>query len=528
MTTENAIAEKKQKKKITFESVCTKLIFVLSAALFFAMSFWAVKYVHTYSYDFTSEHVVGAYDTLLPNLLTLGGVLVVLYVVQALLLRGTPDKQNKKVRIFWIIDMVLIGILGFIWVTGCHVMPRDDQYQVYLSALDFSQGNFAEMEAYFYMCPQQYGLAFLYECVLWIWDSHHFIQYINIIFLVMIMYFGYQISDCLFERPRVNLYTVLVMNAFLPLFFYVNFVYGEMGAVAACMCGIWAVFKWMKTQKKRYAFIAVAAMILALMVRLNMVIISIALIIALLFFALYKKNWKALILAASLVIIPMACIKMVEFSYEARSGYEVGEGIPVILNVAMGMQESWYGAGGYNAYNHSVFWEMDGDPYFAGEVAKEYIAGRINEFKADPGMARNFYQRKIWEQWNVGCFGSLVMTNYFDEEPFAPAQAVYMGDATVPLMRWMENYVFVIYFGALIYSVYGIIREKDIRKTVFSMIVIGGLIFSLLWEAKARYVFPYIVMLLPVVAMGLHMCHLSVEKSIQIVTKKIRKEKRME
>ena len=513
--------DKKENRKIP-ETICTKIVFAIAATIFFAFCFWAAKYKHSYGLDFTSEHVIAVYDSLKKNLVVLLVVLMSLYGIQALLLRGNIKKQKKKVFIFLIVDLIITGILATIWVSGCHIMPKDDQYQVYLTAVQFTQGDFSDMKAYFYMCPQQYGLAFLYECILWIWESYHFVQYINVAFLLLIIFFGYKISDCLFENPRINLYTILVMNAFLPLFFYVNFVYGEMGAVATSLCGIWGVLKWMKTQKVRYGIVAVTAMIFAYLVRLNMVIVAIALIITLMFFALHKKSWKALILAVALVAIPMLSIKMVEFSYEVRSGNQVGDGIPVVLNVAMGMQESWTGAGSYNAYNHTTFWEMDGDSYFAAEAGKEYIRGRLNEFKANPAAARYFYQCKIWEQWNVGCFGSLLMTKTFDGKPFAPAQSAYDGAATPKLMNWMEYYIFVVYFGALIYSLYGIIFEKDINKTILPMVVIGGLIFSIIWEAKARYVFPYVAIMLPAVATGLHMCHLAIEKTIKTGVKKVR------
>lgn len=498
----------------SFEVFCTKFVFVISAVMFVALSYWATKYKHNYGVDYASEKVYGSFDSFGINMLSLFIALFVLYGLQALLLRTDVETQKKRVRIFLIIDMIAVGIFAIVWVTGSHIMPSDDQLQVYLTSVEFTQGIYRDMEAYFYMCPQQYGLAFLYECIWWIWESYHFVQYINVVFLLMILFFGYQISDCLFDSPRINFYTVLIMNLFLPLTLYVNFVYGEVGTVAMSMCGIWAVFKWMKTGKLRYGVVAALAMTLALMVRLNMIIVVIAMVIVLLVFALCKKNWKACVVALALFVVPLGGIELVEFSYELRSGLEVGEGIPAVVNIAMGMQESWQGAGAYNAYNHQTFWNNGGDSQAAAQVAKDYIALRLEEFNADLGMMRYFYQSKIWEQWNVGCFGSLIMTNDFEAAPFPLAQEVYGGKLQVPVLNFMEYYLFVIYFGALVYSVYGIIFVKDLRKTILPMIVIGGMIFSLLWEAKARYVFPYIVLLLPAVAAGLHFCHTAVEKSV--------------
>lgn len=372
------------------------------------------------------------------------------------------------------------------------------------------------------MCPQQYGLAFLYECIWWIWESYHFVQYFNVAFLLMIIFFGCRISDCLFENARLNLYTILVINMFLPAFFYINFVYGEVGCVAMSLCSVWAVLKWMKTGKVRFMVVASLTMALAVLVRMNMIIVAIALAITLFIFVLKHKSWKACVLAILLFVLPMGSIELVEISYELRSGLEVGDGIPVSLNVAMGMQESWHGAGVYNAYNHTRFWnEGGGDTAVADEVGKAYIAGRLQEFKSDPAMARFFYQSKIWQQWNEGSFGSLLMTNDFEAAPFAPAQEIYGGSLKNITQNYMERYLFVIYFMALVYSVYGLLFEKELRKTILPMVVIGGMIFSLLWEAKPRYVFPYVTVLLPAVAAGIQICHLTVEKLVAIIKSKM-------
>lgn len=489
-------------KKITsfIEIFCTKAIFALAVVMFGGFSYWAVKYKHEFPADYSAERVVGSFDSLKKNLLVFLFVFGGMYLIQKLLSRGTKQAQKKKINIFVVINIILVGIFGVIWVAGSHIMPYADQHQVYLTSVEFSQGIYRDMKEYFYMCPQQYGLAFLYECVLWIWESYHLIQYINVIFLVMIYFFGFQLSKLIFGTQQAGLCTVLAMDLFLPLVLYVNFVYGEMGTVAMSMCAVWAVMKWLEKEKISYAVLGAVAMALAMLVRMNMVIVSVALAIILCVVALKKKNWKACVIALLLFVVPFGSIKAVELSYEARSGIKVGEGIPTVLVVAMGMQQSWQGAGAYNAYNHMVFWgDAGGDSEVAAQIATDYIKGRIHEMAEDPATTRYFYQSKIWEQWNVGSMGSLFMTKHFDAAPFALAQSVYDGPLQGPVLEWMNSYLFVIYAAAFLFAVYGFTFVKDIRSAVFYLIAIGGLIFSLLWESKARYVFPYVVMILPCV-----------------------------
>ena len=511
------------KKTAVLETMCTKIVFGIAAAMFFALTFWAVKYSHRYNLDYTSEKVWGNFDSMPGNMIMFLVIFVIFYILQLIILRGTEEQKHKRVKIFLIIDMIVVGIMATVWVTGCHIKPSDDQLQVYLTSVEFSQGIYRDMEAYFYMYTQQYGLAFLYECVLWIWESYHLIQYINIAFLIATIYFGYKISDVLFNNPRINFYTILVMNLFFPLFIYINFVYGESGIVAMCLCSIWSVLKWTKTGKNRFAVLAIIAMTLAMLARLNMVIIAIALVIMLLMFSLRNKNWKALVVAGLLFVIPFVTIEAVKFSYEVRSGLEVSKGSPAVLHIAMGMQDSWQGAGAYNAYNNSTFWgAAGGDSELASQIGWDYIRGRLQEFKADLGTARYFYQNKIWQQWNEGSYGSIIMTNKFDAAPFRPAQELYGGRLREASQNYMERYLFVIYLMAFVYSMYGFLFEKELKKTILPMIVIGGMIFSLLWEAKARYVFPYVAVLLPAVAAGLHFCQFFIENGVNWIKDKMK------
>ena len=53
---------------------------------------------------------------------------------------------------------------------------------------------------------------------------------------------------------------------------------------------------------------------------------------------------------------------------------------------------------------------------------------------------------------------------------------------------------------------------------------IGGFLFSLLWEAKPRYVFPYVYVCLPLAAMGLYQISEKAEAAISKISKKKNKE----
>ena len=47
-------------------------------------------------------------------------------------------------------------------------------------------------------------------------------------------------------------------------------------------------------------------------------------------------------------------------------------------------------------------------------------------------------------------------------------------------------------------------NHDQIKCTFLITIFIGGFAFHILWEAKSRYIIPYIVVLIPVAAMNIH------------------------
>ena len=88
-------------------------------------------------------------------------------------------------------------------------------------------------------------------------------------------------------------------------------------------------------------------------------------------------------------------MKAVDVIYEVRSGYPSGVGIPSILWVAMGLQETEGRAGVYNRYQQATFTDYDCQQELAAQQGKEYIRERLEEFSQDPGMAFNFFKNKV-------------------------------------------------------------------------------------------------------------------------------------
>ena len=220
--------------------------------------------------------------------------------------------------------------------------------------------------------------------------------------------------------------------------------------------------------------------------------------------SLRQHSLKMLVVAALTLAVPLGAIGAMRLSYEWRSGIKIEGGIPASMYVAMGMQRTSGGAGVYNGYNNSVFrGEANSDEKKANEIALSYIRGRIQEFMADKTMAKDFYKDKIQAQWNEPTFCSLVMTATFEQEPTGIVEELYYGSWQQRYRDYMNRYLTVLYLGVILYCAWGLMRKSDILQCLMLIGVIGGFLFSILWEAKSRYVLPYIILLIPYMALGI-------------------------
>lgn len=476
----------------------------MGMVIFGVFSYWAAIYTHFFGEELPSEKISGAFDSPVHNIVFVLAALVLTYLLQRLVLRGSVENQRKTVLFLTGAAVAVMGICGCIWISLCHSMPGADQLQVIYGAKEFSEGNFVQMKDYFYMYPQQYGLAFFYELIFFFCNSYHALQYLNVLFLMMTVTFSCLTTEALFHNQTVNLYCLSGYLLWFPLLFYVNFVYGDMCSVAMIMTGAWCVIKWLDTGRLRYGVSALLCMTVAAAVRKNSVIFLLALFIVLILYGVIKKSRKAAVLAVLLLALPLGGTQVIKYSYELRSGVRIQEGIPGVMWIAMGMQESWDGAGVYNAYNNSVFWnEAGGDSQMAAMIGKAYIGERAAEFASNPRMAGEFYRYKLLEQWNEASFGSLVMTSGFEQEPGALVQNIYYGSLGKEILRFLDRYLFLIYTMVFIQAAVAFFRKPDILQCLMMIAVIGGVLFSILWEAKSRYVFPYIVMLIPYMVSGI-------------------------
>ncbi len=503
------------------EKVCTKAVYGMLLLVSLVLGYWSIRYTHSYPMDLSEDRIILEPDSPGKNLLAFCAVLALAWLLQWAVLRGEEAVRRKRVRRIAMAVTVLIGILSAVWVSVCHITPVWDQMQVYLDAMDFKVGNFRDMTGYIYMCPHQYGLTFLYEIFLAFGGGYRLLQYINVLMLMCTVWSSYALVDELFGDVKASLYVILGNLLFFPLWIYVNYVYGELLSIGFSMLGIWLLVRGCHRKRNICILLSLLFLSVAVLARSNVLVVLIAVCIAMLVYSLRQRSLKLLAVAVLTLAVPLGAIGAMRLSYEWRSGIKIEGGIPASMYVAMGMQRSSGGAGVYNGYNNSVFrGEAGSDEEKAKEIATAYIRGRLREFMADMAMAKDFYKEKIQEQWNEPTFCSLVMTATFEQPPTGMVEKLYYGSWQQSYRDYVNRYLTVLYMGVILHCALSLTRKNGILQCLMLIGVIGGFLFSILWEAKSRYVLPYIVLLIPYMALGISAAQDCLGRAVRICRKK--------
>jgi hypothetical protein len=97
-------------------------------------------------------------------------------------------------------------------------------------------------------------------------------------------------------------------------------------------------------------------------------------------------------------------------------------------------------------------------------------------------------------------FQSLASSNFYWSPPEDMDYEVIQGTQRQPVYDFSNYLQSFIYFCMLLYVLRGLKRKDRIETCMIPLSILGGALFSLLWEAKSRYMFPWYVMMLPCAA----------------------------
>lgn len=486
-----------------------RVVRLAGCAILLALVWYALRFTQYMEPVAGYEYPMDGKDSPWQNLLAAAVALAVFAAGMALEKRVGQKAQAWIRRVALWIAMLWQGVWGFWWITAADRCPKGDQNSVFSAAAGFFAGDYGALGegGYCEIYPHQLGLASLEELIFRIIGraDYHVLQMILAAMIVGMVYCAYGILKDLSGHAAVVVPGTLLAGLCTAPIFYSCWVYGEVPYVFFTLLAARFLARYGREGRVRSLAGMVAAVTFAMLVRKNAMIVIVALALAGAVTALAKRDGRLLCALVLAALVPALCYGGIYRMYEIRSGYAHARGMPAYGHIYIGMQESEGRCGWYYMYCTDVYYQNDRDTDRTRDAYAALLAERWRDMRDNPGYALWFFKSKALSQWNAPLYQS-VYFNFVHEDvhDFRIAALLdrFSGDLFDEILWMADRLQFVIYFGMLLYFLLGIRRDDDVLRHLLAVVVIGGFLFSILWEAKTRYTFPYYMMMFPPAAMG--------------------------
>lgn len=489
--------------------VCLKGIAAIGAIIFLFLSYYSWRYTARMLTD--NEDLVELQDGVWQSVLMFAFLIAIV-----ILLQKVKRIRSKGLNIIAILISVSVSIFLCIVIKEANAYAvSNDQIHVYLAACEMVENRFFELEkgAYFGVYPFQLGLSWLYSLLFLVANNTNAetIQIAQAILVGGVIYLGFCVTKELFGTVVSQVIYLILAVMGIPLYLYSLFIYGEVISTFGCVASIYMFLvanrlasenRW--KQSLLCCGILCVCFAVAYIARASVLIIWIAMMIVQIINTLRSKRWIPLVMAILVFLAAIGGQSAVISNIEEQSGCKLDNAMPKVLWVAMGLQgdiAEGEKPGVYNAYNWSVFADNDYNVEKASEIGWQYIEERVSYWMENPGEMFRFFKTKLLSQWNEPSCGVFTMTRFM-EEPSRWISKLYYGDFYEVLYSDLNCLQAVAYLATCLVFIFFFRSEDDEMKYLPGLVLIGGFLFSALWESKSRYIFPYSIILLPYAAGG--------------------------
>lgn len=324
----------------------------------------------------------------------------------------------------------------------------------------------------------------------------------------------------------------------LPMYWLSTFLYGN-----AMGCGLALAFLAMQARAMGERGRAAAGwcagslvpLALALCVKATFVLFAIGAVLAWLVVALCRGRAWGLVGCVAVVAcahalsgLPFSALRV------ASGGYEFGEPLTTLNHIELGLRmgagefyvsvdggDYEYAPGGWSNHANAV-WQASGENAdVQNEVATHELAADVLGFASHPLSAARFFAVKLATEWADPTYQSLYYLSMCGNAAGArvnPAdESTSLGIACARLTNLLDGYQTVTFAAALGLLVLACRRWGDgqdgpapleVRASRATALLLAAVFFTgfgcyLLWEAKAVYVLPFAIAVIPLASAGL-------------------------
>lgn len=496
-----------------FAKNIVKLLGIIFCLTIFVLNIVNVSRIEDVSEEIVTTKVYGFYNILITGLLVVA-ILIISKKIEQI-------KLSTKLNIIIIVIFIIIYCIAQIyWINIRQATPIWDQDSVYSVAVEMYKKNWEELKnsKYLEMCPQQITLSIAFWGIFNIFGSTSvkIIQYANIFSNVATILGIILIVKNLEEQYKVCTPKALILTGtFFTLPLLSTFVYGDLISIPMCLFSIYFIMKYEMKQKKNYAIFSAISMAMAYILRMNNLIFVIAIVIYLILNIINgcedNKNIKTILAKISVlivfIIIAIAPAVVLKNTIISKLHLDKNKKIPTSAYLYMGMQESYRANGWYSDY---IAWAWN-DVELSKEQYKKAIKERIKHFIQSPDYCIRFYIEKIASMWTENTYASLWYNQTFNFKKIEGKSNIINAEKIDELVIHNTERL-QIYQKALIIIIFGttilvIIKQRNKLSNEIILLItifIGGFLFHILWEAKSRYIIPYIIVLIPVSSVNIN------------------------
>ena len=470
------------------------------------------------------EHISIGFNSF-TSLLVAALVSVAIYLV-CNKLKGKQIKIRAKKILFGVFIFIYLVVQVVFISVKQEIKPQTDQENTYIFAISMKNDTIEQEmnngeifgvtnREYAERCAHQLVLAFVWQILFRIFNTDKFIliEIFNVSGNLLTVFSIVFICKELSKKYNINKYLAIILTGtFVSLIYLITFIYGDISGLGFGMLGVYFIMKYCSSKKWYFALNSALCCCLAYMLRMNYLIFIIAILIYLFLNLIDKSSYsddegkdakkirikeiiKRIVVILCFLVITFMPASVIKNYYCKKLNLSSNKPLQLTGYLYMGMSESTLGPGWYR-YDYAKLSYTNYEQ--ANQEFKDGIKERIDYFLHNPKETIKFYTKKICSMWTENTYASTFYNKVYDRDE--------------GLENKTETELIRVYQKALIFIIFGctfivlLQKRKNLSNEILLLltIFIGGFLFHILWEAKSRYVIPYIIVLIPIVSIELN------------------------
>lgn len=292
--------------------------------------------------------------------------------------------------------------------------------------------------------------------------------------------------------------TALTFIIYLPMGFYIFFIYGNIASLSLSLFSIWLFTGFLSSNSKKDILLSAVTIALAISFKETALITLIAMMIILVLEEILSKQWKKLLWLPLFLAMYFLLSFATDMNIEGITKESVPDGMGIYGHLTMGLSEGERANGWYNDYTFDTLVACDFNYDQYETVTKEAFLQRCDTLLDTPSYVISFLSRKTASQWNNPTFQSIWIQQQMLDADSRPHNLLCIDGSPVNMLFYFIFNILqsIILLGSLCYFVFDS-KDASLAALLPAIIFIGGFLFLLFWEAKAQYTILFFILLIP-------------------------------